>query len=299
MRTGYSHTSLIGHQIDLWCTPCSSLNISGNRPEPFVNLYVRVTNGCNAACAFCCNGSADKRQNFNLEKFYKVLEELERSEIRLNRLTLTGGEPSLRFRTVEKIVEAVRRKSRFHFTQVQLHTNGLTEDAVALMALSQIDSVSLSLHHYDMDILGKIYGVTIPVHFLNFPSSIKSKVNLSCNLIKGYIDCAAEIEKLIKFAGSKGFNSLGFAGLMRLNSYAEGKYVNPWSLDFSSIPKLVKTDERNHEGACRCRNYIYAGSSLPVGVYVRETIDTDYCASTLLYDGEYLRQGHSGNNIIL
>lgn len=290
--------TLFGKPVVFWLTPCCAMRTGMPAPEPFVNLYVRVTNGCNAGCRFCCNENADKAQGFNLGKFGKVLEEIAASGIRLNRVTLTGGEPSTRPQTVKSIVGLIEKNPRFHFTQVQLHTNGLTAAAKALIALPRIDAVSLSLHHYDAAALSEIYGCAVPETLPEFPARMKSKINLSCNLIKGYIDAPAEAEKLLSYIASKGYTSVGFAGLMKLNKYAAERYVNPWAMDFDSIRTLVKTEEKSHEGACRCRNYIYTGAERPVGVYVRETIDTGYCASSLLFDGEHLRQGFSNDNII-
>lgn len=290
--------TLFGKPIKFWQTTCSGVEVAGEKPQPFVNLHVRITNGCNARCSFCCNEGADKTLSFNLDKFARIIDEIGASGIRLNRITMTGGEPSCRPDTIVAVAEIVRRSPYCHFTQLQLHTNGLSAEAKNLIALSRIDTVSLSLHHYNMVRLSEIYGCDIPENLLDFPKTLKPKINLSCNLIKGYIDNYAEIAKLISYAASNGYHSIGFAGLMRLNHYAADRYVNPWMIDFDRIPSLLKTEERSHEGACRCRNYLYTACETPVGVYVRETMNTDYCRSSLLFDGEYLRQGFSKNNII-
>lgn len=290
--------TLFGKTIEFWQTKCTGFDVAEERPQPFVNLYVRITNGCNARCRFCCNAAADKTLPFNLLKFARVIDEIGASGIRLNRITMTGGEPSCRPDTVMAVAEIVRQSPHCHFTQLQLHTNGLPSEAKNLIALSRIDTVSLSLHHYDMAKLSEIYGCDVPENLLDFPEALKSKINLSCDLIKGYIDNYAEAEKLLNYAARNGFYSVGFAGLMKLNHYAADRYIDPWVIDFDRISSLLKTEERSHEGACRCRNYLYTACEHPVGVYLRETMNTDYCGSSLLFDGEYLRQGFNKNNVI-
>lgn len=290
--------TLFGKPIKFWETKCCVLDNANETPQPFVNLYVRITNGCNARCLFCCNEGADKSLPFNLDKFAQIIDETGSSGIRINRITMTGGEPSCRPYTVEAVSEIVRKSPYCHFTQLQLHTNGLMAEAKNLIALSRIDTVSLSLHHYNMAKLSEIYGCDVPENLLEFPSTLKPKINLSCNLIKGYIDNHNEVAKLLSYAARYGYSSVGFAGLMKLNHFATNRYVNPWMIDFDSIPYLLKIEEKSHEDACRCRNYLYTECEYPIGVYVRETINTDYCSSSLLYDGEYLRQGFNNNNII-
>lgn len=290
--------TLFGHTVKFGQTKCVGYVAPGKNPQPFVNLYVRITDGCNARCDFYCTADAGKSASFDIRKFAEVIDEIRVSGIRINRITMTGGEPSCRPATVRAVTEIVGRSPHCHFTQLQLHTNGLTAESKKLIALRRIDAVSLSLHHYDYAKLSEIYGRSVPENLLEFPDVLKSKINLSCNLIKGYIDNPAEIAKLLRFAANGGFISVGFAGLMKLNSYAADHYVNPWMIDFECIPALLKIEEKSHERACRCRNFLYTDADTPVGVYVRETIDTDYCASSLLFDGEYLRQGFNKSNII-
>lgn len=290
--------TLFGKPICLWRNFCS---INGNPPgdvKPFVNLYIRITDGCNASCRFCCNGGPQPHKNFNLGKLKEILTELGKSDIRLNRINLTGGEISTRPELAREVVRLIDDTPSCCFAQMQIQTNGILAPARSLMSMSRVDAVSMSLHHYDFDRLSEIYGCSVPADLLDFSPRTKAKTSLSCNLLKGYIDSPQEVEKLIRFAASKGFRTVGFAGLMKLNEYCRESYVNPWTMDFESIPSLLKTEEKCHESVCRCRNYVYTGANQPVGVYVRETADTDYCGSTLLFDGDYLRQGFNENNII-
>ena len=290
--------TLFGKPVSLWLDFCSINSLPPGEVEPFVNLYIRVTAGCNASCRFCCNGGPQLYKNFNPGKLAEILEEIGKSGIRLNRINLTGGEISTCPELTKDIIRLIENNRHCHFSQVQLQTNGILPSARSLMALQRVDVVSLSLHHCDFERLAEIYRCPVSADLFDFDININAKTSVSCNLIRGYIDTPDKIERMIRFAALKGFGTIGFAGLMKLNEYCREKYVNPWMIDFDKIPALLKTEEKSHEGACRCRNYLYTGCEHPVGVYVRETINTDYCGSSLLFDGEYLRQGFNKNNII-
>ena len=62
------------------------------------------------------------------------------------------------------------------------------ESSQELMRHSRWDSISVSLHHYDLKKLSQIYGVEIPNKALAFDGIDMNKINASCNLVKGYID---------------------------------------------------------------------------------------------------------------
>lgn len=294
--------TLFSKDIDVWSRSCVDRGFQAAEPKPFVNLYIRITDGCNASCAFCCNGGSHLPLPFNLEKFRVVLDEIGKSGIRLNRISLTGGEPATRPKVVLAVVDMIEHHSACHFASLQLHTNGLLDVSRHLMSLSRIDSLSLSCHHYDLERLSELYGVNVRKDIFEYPPIVKRKLNLSCNLIKGYIDSVTEVEKMITFGTEMGFSSIGFVGLMRLNKYTSENFVDPWSIDFSSIGSLIPIQERTHESNCgkhcRCRNYSYTGGQRPADVYIRQTIDTSYCGSALLFDGQYLRQGFGTDNII-
>ena len=74
--------------------------------DPMVNIFVKVTNGCNAHCLFCSNaGEAHLGNSFNREKLIEIARELKRQGIRLNRISITGGEPSIVPDLVKEVLE--------------------------------------------------------------------------------------------------------------------------------------------------------------------------------------------------
>ena len=249
--------------------------------RPFVNLYVRVTDGCNAHCRFCCNEGNRGCSPFRLDKVIDSIKEINQSGIRLNRVCLTGGEPGIDVNMVNDIIQAIDSGH----TQLQLNTNGLSADSRRLMKLDRIDVISVSLHHYQKDKLSEIFGTEVRDDFASFPGVDRRKLNVSCNLMRGYIDNADEVKKYLDFVASKGIRTVGFVSLMKVNEYCRDKFIDYSEIDFGSIPHLLLTRERHHGDNCKCRNYIYrAENGMMMEVYMRENLDPQYCASSLLFD---------------
>lgn len=49
---------------------------------------------------------------------------------------------------------------------------------------------------------------------------------------------------------------------------------------------------------CKCSNYLYNNGGQVLEVYMRHYANYQYCESSLLYDGQHLRQGFHDDNII-
>lgn len=263
-----------------------------------VNVFVKVTDGCNARCTFCSNGGYHKDSaKFNHNKLWTVVDELRRADILINRINITGGEPSMVTETVGQILE---KATEPYYSGIHLHlnTNGLLPSSQSLMRYSRWDSISMSLHHYAPDKLAEIYGVKIPTNTFTFDGINLDKVNASCNLIRGYIDSASEVEKMMKYALSLGLPRLGFVALMKVNDYCKERYVDFDEIGFGSIPHLYFTESRNRGSDCKCSNYLYNHDGRILEIYMRNYANPTYCESSLMYDGQYLRQGFHDNNII-
>ena len=156
----------------------------------------------------------------------------------------------------------------------------------------------MSLHHYDQDKLSEIYGVPISRKELTFEDIDLGRVNASCNLIGGYIDNTIEVEKMLKFSISVGLPRLGFVALMKVNDYCRERYVDFDEINFSTIPHLYFTESRNRGADCKCSNYLYNHNGKILEVYMRNYANPNYCESSLMFDGQYLRQGFHDDNII-
>lgn len=276
---------------------CIRGHAPADRIPQSVNIFVKVTNSCNARCLFCSNaGHKDNAKEFNHPKLWHVVDELATQNIIINRINITGGEPSVASDTVNGILDNALDYPSIH---MHLNTNGLLAASQRLMSNDRWDSISISLHHYDFKTLSKIYGTDIPEEAFDFNGIDLSKVNASCNLIKGCIDSEAEVEKMMRYVCSLGVPRLGFVALMKVNAFCKSHFVDFSSIDFSSIPNMYFIESRNRGLDCKCSNYLYNHEGKILEIYMRNYSNPLYCESSLLYDGEYLRQGFHNDNIII
>lgn len=218
-------------------------------------------------------------------------------DIIINRVNITGGEPSVVSPLVIRILDAIE-KERFDDVHLHLNTNGVTAQARNLMQHPRWDSISISLHHYDPKRLAEIYGCAIPTEPIEFKGIDKQKVNFSCNLIKGYIDNRDEVRNMLDFTLDAGIPRIGFVALMKVNDFCRKHFIDIEDIPFAEIPHIYFTKSKNRGRDCKCSNYLYNRNLKVLEIYMRNYANPLYCESSLVFDGEYLRQGFHKNNII-
>jgi len=266
---------------------------------PYINMYVRFK-GCNAKCAFC--EYMDTADNFDIDKYKEILEYIV-SKVRLKRFNFTGGEPTLnydKFKEVFDVTDSILKKD----TELTINTNGLnlrklSEDKDIV---NRVDCLSLSRHHYDDDKNDEIFGVNIidNEEIKDIQSKIKRKsiLNLTCNLINGYIDNSEDVKKYLDIYSSFGIQIVGFVSLMPINDFCNENFV-----DFNKLglrDKLfIKTKDYTYKDICKCNNYLYISeySGEVVRVYYKNTYRPELTPVVLTYDGQYLRKGFDGDII--
>lgn len=277
---------------------CNQEDTPGQAIVPHVNLFVKVTTGCNANCLFCSNANAVAPKSvFSILKLEDILDELQSKGIKVNRMNITGGEPSIVPSLVEDILELMK-KPQYNKIHVHLNTNGLLPSSQILMKDDRWDSISMSLHHYNLSKLSELYGCRIAETALRFDGIDLQKVNASCNLIKGYIDSPEEAAKMLDYAIDLNLPRIGFVALMRINDYCKEHFVDLEEIRLDTIPHVYFTKSMNRGSECKCSNYLYNRDLKILEIYMRNYSNPKYCESSLVYDGEYLRQGFHENNII-
>ena len=287
-----------GKQIAVKEFDCSLGTLNPERISPFVNLFVKVTNGCNARCLFCSNADAKPTyKTFDIDKLEDIVLKLKEQSIKVNRLNITGGEPSVVSPLVENILQRMEGKV-FDDIHLHLNTNGLLPQSQELMRHPRWDSISMSLHHYDIDKLSELYGCKIHEDAFKFEEVNKQKLNVSCNLIKGYIDNPEEAHKMLDFALELGIPRIGFVALMKVNDYCKERFIDLEDIHIDTIPHVYFTKSMNRGNDCKCSNYLYNKDLKILEIYMRNYANPQYCESSLMFDGEYLRQGFHDNNII-
>lgn len=289
---------IFGRTVYLKSVGCNTVGLPGHPIAPSVNLFVKVTKGCNAHCPFCSNaGGHTPTSPFDVEKLVRIIHELKSQDIIVNRVNITGGEPSVVSPLVIRILEAVE-KERFDDVHLHLNTNGITAQAQLLMQYPRWDSISMSLHHYDMKRLEELYGCAIQAEPFRLEGIDKQKVNFSCNLIKGYIDNREEVKKMLDFTLYAGIPRIGFVALMNVNDFCRNHFIDIEDIAFEEIPHVYFIRSKNRGRDCKCSNYLYNRNLKVLEIYMRNYANPKYCESSLVFDGEYLRQGFYENNII-
>lgn len=277
---------------------CNVMDEPGQRIVPSVNLFVKVTKGCNAHCQFCSNANSTNASSaFNIPKLINVIKELKGKGICVNRINITGGEPSVVSPLVCKILDNIEENG-FDDVHLHLNTNGILPQSQELMRHHRWDSISMSLHHYDTAKLSELYGCRISESAFDFEGIDLQKVNSSCNLVKGYIDNAEEAHKMLDFNLDLGIPRIGFVALMKVNDYCREHFVDLEDIHLDSIPHVYFTKSMNRGSDCKCSNYLYNRDLKILEIYMRNIANPNYCESSLVYDGEYLKQGFHQNNII-
>ena len=277
---------------------CQLGTLKPKRIAPFVNLFVKVTNGCNAHCLFCSNaGCRTVCRDFDTEKLFTAIRILPESGIRVNKVNITGGEPSVVLALVERILQRMEERD-FKNIHLHLNTNGLLPQSQQLMKHSRWDSISMSLHHYDLGKLSELYGCHIPSEAFNFDGINLRKVNVSCNLVKGYIDSAEEAHKMLDFALDIDIRRIGFVALMRVNDFCREHFIDLEDIHIDDIPHVYFTKSMSRGMDCKCSNYLYNKDLKILEIYMRNYTNPQCCESSLVFDGQYLRQGFHTDNII-
>ena len=290
---------LFGRNILIKRVGCGNGDSMGNPIPPSLNLFVKVTNGCNANCSFCSNaGHTHDRHLFDVDKLFACIDEILNQRIVLNRLNITGGEPSIVPDTVNQIIERLNASPDYHRIHLHLNTNGLLSKSQEMMRIARFDSISISMHHYDISVLSEIYHCHIPSRAMDFEGIDIGKINLSCNLIKGYIDSPEEAKRMLDKTIDIGIPRIGFVGLMTVNKYCKERFIDLEEIRIDSIPHVYFTKSKNRGANCKCSNYLYNRDGKILEIYMRNYMNPNYCESSVVFDGQHLRQGFHDDNII-
>ena len=287
---------IFGIEVEVKKTLCS---LNGKAPvkitEPYVNVYVRMTNHCNANCAFCDFKNNACKKNFDFYKFYYMLIEL-RKQVKINKISFTGGEPTLCINTMVKCLELVRIVDKTIFTVV--NTNGFNLEYLDKPEyLNLIDSICLSRHEIkDLEVYLAFNCVIKTSKDLNEMSKeMKKKIHLSCNLIKGRIDGFVKAHDFIDFYSGLGFHDFGFVSLMPVNQFCKDNFIDFDQAELWKMKNTIKTKDFAYGTGCKCNNFLTTSDKGVINkVYARYYCDHTRSDSTLVYDIDCLKIGFQG-----
>lgn len=289
---------ILGKPIMIKHHACNTADGPGRAVAPSVNIFVKVTKGCNARCLFCSNaGCIAPHSPFDTDKLMRIVDELTDKGIFVNRVNITGGEPSVASPLVCNILERMEA-GPYRDIHLHLNTNGLLPESQTLMRHTRWNSISMSLHHYNTEKLSELYGCRISGNAFALEGVDRRKLNASCNLVSGYIDNAEEAHRMLDFTMELGIPRLGFVALMKVNDYCRSHFVDLEDIHINDIPHVHFTGSMNRGANCKCSNYLYSKGLKILEIYMRNYANPRYCASSLVFDGEFLRQGFQQDNII-
>ena len=267
--------------------------------DPYLNIYVRITNVCNASCGFCAYHG--KETPFDLYKLYYILMEIS-SKIQINKLSCTGGEPTLEVDRIKAILNKTKEISPSTFTVISTNGHRLHQ----LDRFDAVDSIAVSRHAITDGSNQKIFGthdIATSLDISDFED--KDKLHLSCNLMRhspagNVVNSADAAIRYLDSVAKIGVRDVGFVTLMPVTKAAQINTVAFENFDFSNNGNIFQTQKWNDHDRCQCCNYLYSPPDIPavVKVYARQNLKPHESVGCLVYDGQYLRKTFGGDVII-
>jgi molybdenum cofactor biosynthesis enzyme MoaA len=218
---------------------------------------------------------------FDIHKFMAFIDEVI-EKVKIMKITFTGGEPSLESYSLLKAIEYVKGKCE----NITICTNGTLLDGnlpiTTEKILNLVDNVSVSRHHWDNQTNNKILGLDLDEDI--FENDFIHKVNLSCNLIRGYVDSFEGMRNILEFANTKGIGEVAFVKLMEINPYCVENTIRVKVPDHESVLNY-RTFSYPIKGICECKNYAYCtDNGNIVKFYIRQNLCPEYnMGSYLIY----------------
>lgn len=292
-------TLLFGKEIPIRDYVCSA-KIDDHIPaEPYINLFIKITNNCAAKCSFC-EYADNTPDSFDLAKLVEVIRQVS-EKIPIHKVNFTGGEPTTNLDLFYKTVKKVRELLPYSY--ITINTNGIhLAELGAHFKEKDIDSYALSRHHYIDYNNTRIFGTNRVAGNKDILEFLwKDRLHLRCNLIKGQIDSIEQIRKYIDYYADECgvYNTYGFVSLWNLNQYCVDFKVDANKLDIKTLGRTYRSRTKcKANGKCVCNNFVYA---TPKGnlttIYTRDDQDVSDQVSILIYDINQVKPTFAGEAI--
>ena len=189
-------------------------------------LNVKITNRCNAHCAFCIEREGYAPPERDVESLIQATLAMSNYPSVL----ILGGEPLL-YSQLEKYLKGIRP----HKENIYLTTNGALLEKNAEMLAKYLDGVNISIHSPKENVNDRCFKAHICFEQLRAGIRIfqreKIPVRINCNLVRGVMDTPESIEEMIRFASSMCVDHLRFSELQQ----AKGLFVDSRRL-FKGLP---------------------------------------------------------------
>ena len=131
-----------------------------------------------------------------------------------------------------------------------------------------VDNISVSCHHWDKKVNDQILGIVLEGRHpkrlyptcdnddIFYDFGYIKKVNLSCNLMKGYVDNVDKMKEMLEFANRKGIEEVAFVELMEVNDWCkDNKAIINYEFG-NNVLEYARWDFPA-DNVCGCKNYLY------------------------------------------
>ena len=299
----YEIIELFGKAVKVRNKPCSVNGKIENSTSMKLDLYIKVSDLCNARCSVCSNKGNEKNSKLDYQKLEYVIKYLE-DRGRIGRIAITGGEPFLDFDRLNKVLNIVFRAKPDAY--VTINTNGFQiKESLKLDNISQVGGIHISRHHYKDSVNNEFFDInTASRNDIN--NVIKSSKNqklfrLNCLLMNSYIHTIKDVERYLEMASVVGANHCGFISLMPYNEDAVKEYVDFKDV-FKDVPERFQIiSETKDLDICECTNGVYiANNGRLMPFYARKTkeLDCPYARQYVYTSDNHLTAGFGGPKII-
>lgn len=280
----YEEIEILGKTIKIKNYSCSSNPNQFKRENMRLNLYIKINDACTAKCQFCSNRDMQDMGKLDLKKLENLLKYFKERKL-LNRISITGGEPMLKFDLLNDVINLIYKI--IPNAMVTINTNGYNlKSVIHLDSLDAIEGIHISRHHYEDEINNQIFGTDIAraedIRYVMNKVKNKKLLRLNCLLMKDKIDSIEEVEKYLEFASELGIFRVGFVSLMKVNEYAKENFIN-----FNDVFKNETLNPKTHThfydtNVCECINGVYVSKK---GKFIEY-----YARMTKELNCEYTRQ---------
>ncbi len=265
-----------------------------------LQLTILPSKYCNARCPFCIAAPTDDPLQLDPDRLFPLLEQLRDEEI-VRGITISGGEPSLDMKLLDRIIHMIFAVFGRDM-ELTLDINGTgIKQLKTLQDLYLIDAIHISRHHWDDNVNNSIFGIKMPsaqeladtLHSIDCPDLFV----LNCLMLRGVVCTSEDIHRYMDFAIEMGAGKVSFITAAPVNPWTAEHRINYDDVLRDEDPQLLFTREYRDFDWCRCRDGVYVS---PAGKLIEfygrrtEAFGCDYCRGLVIGPDASLRVGFDG-----
>lgn len=241
---------------DYLCSPDKNIILPAN---PRLRLYVKVTDDCNAYCAFCANVGNEDFGKLDINKLRFVVEYLKNKQI-LHGVSITGGEPMINPSKLNNIINMILDVDPN--IEIEISTNGKNVLEFAKFDhANDIYAIHVSRHHYEDDKNNEIFrskmATSKDLYALQEQLEDKKILVINTMVMKDGINNLEEIKNNLDFVGDLGIFKNGFVSLMKNNLYSKAQFINYNDIFNNLDSSFMPAHRFFNKDYCECIDGLY------------------------------------------